>query len=275
MTTVHFEPLSAIGAEVVGVRKDALLEEGQLPAAIMNALEDEGVLVFRGLHLDDDTQVAFCRRLGAIVERAGPKPGIEIISLDPARSASAAYLRGTFDWHVDGATQNVPPNRATMLTAHVVAEEGGETEFASSYAAYDELSVEEKERFASLRVLHSVGATLLQSNPDATAELRAEWIKMPRTEHPLVWTHRSGRKSLLLGATALSVVGMEFEEGRRFLRTLLDRSTTARHVYRHEWTVGDTVLWDNCGVLHRALPYDEKSPRDMHRTVLVGDELIQ
>lgn len=276
MTTITFEPLQAIGAQVRGLSPDALLADEHLPDLVMEALEDHGVLVFPDLHLDDETQVAFCRRLGDIVETAGDKtPGIQIISLDPERSAQAAYLRGTFDWHVDGATQSIPPNRATILTAHQVAVEGGDTEFASTYAAYDELTADEKERFESVRVVHSVEATLLRSHPEATDEERAAWRELPRSVHPLIWTHRSGRKSLLLGATCLSVEGMEFEAGRRFLQDLLDRSTTENHVYHHHWSVGETVIWDNCGVLHRALPYDETSPRDMHRTTLVGDELIK
>jgi alpha-ketoglutarate-dependent taurine dioxygenase len=275
MTTIAFEPLQAIGAEVRGLDQDVLLKDEQLPAVVMDALERHGVLVFPDLHLDDETQVAFCRRLGEVVETTGTgTSGIQIISLDPERAASAAYLRGTFDWHVDGATQNIPPNRATILTAHEVADEGGDTEFASTYAAYDELSAEEQERFESIRVVHTVEATLIRSYPDATGEQRATWSELPRTVHPLIWTHRSGRKSLLLGATALSVEGMDLEEGQQFLQDLLDRATTESHVYHHSWSVGDTVIWDNCGVLHRALPYDETSPRDMHRTTLVGDELI-
>ena len=97
----------------------------------------------------------------------------------------------------------------------------------------------------------------------------------PAKEHPLVWRHRSGRRSLVLGATTDHVVGMEPDEGRALLDDLLHRATTPDRVYRHEWQVGDVVIWDNRGVLHRALPYDPTSPRDMHRTTFAGDEPIQ
>ena len=79
----------------------------------------------------------------------------------------------------------------------------------------------------------------------------------------------------MLGATASHVVGMEPEEGRALLDSLLARSTTPDRVYRHQWSVGDMVIWDNRGVLHRACRYDATSPRDMHRTTLHGDEAIQ
>ena len=79
----------------------------------------------------------------------------------------------------------------------------------------------------------------------------------------------------MLGATTASVVGMGAEEGRAFLDDLLARATKPENVYRHEWSLGDVVIWDNRGVLHRALPYDPTSPRDMHRTTFAGDEPIQ
>ena len=69
-----------------------------------------------------------------------------------------------------------------------------------------------------------------------------------------MWTHASGRRSLVLGATTDHVVGMDRDEGRALLDDLLARSTTPERVYRHEWPVGDMVIWDNRGVLHRALP---------------------
>jgi alpha-ketoglutarate-dependent taurine dioxygenase len=87
--------------------------------------------------------------------------------------------------------------------------------------------------------------------------------------------HLSGRRSLVLGATTESVVGMDPAEGRAFLDGLLARATAPDRVYRHEWEVGDLVIWDNTGVLHRALPYDATSPRDMHRTTLYGKEAVQ
>jgi alpha-ketoglutarate-dependent taurine dioxygenase len=68
---------------------------------------------------------------------------------------------------------------------------------------------------------------------------------------------------------------MDLDEGRALLADLLARATTQEAVYRHEWSVGDMVIWDNRGVLHRACPYDATSARDMHRTTLHGDEAIQ
>ena len=264
-----------VGAEVLGVDVDGLLHDAEMPAWTLDVLETNGVLVFRDLHIDDAAQVAFSKRLGRVeVLGTGEHPEIFRVTLDPAKNRAAAYLRGTFDWHIDGLTDDVPI-MATVLSAHGVAESGGETEFASSYTAYDGLTEKEKERFESIRVVHTIEATQRLLNPDPTPEELAMWRSRPAKEQPLIWRHRSGRRSVVLGPTADHVVGMDPDEGRVLLEGVLARATAPHLVYRHVWKVGDMVIWDNRGVLHRALPYDAMSARDMHRTTLHGDEEIQ
>jgi len=275
MRTIEATPLSAtVGAEVLGADVDALLHDEDVPAWVLAQLEEHGVLVFRGLHIDDAAQVAFSKRLGRVeVFGTGEHPEIFLVTLDPAKNQAAAYLRGTFDWHIDGLTVDVPI-MATILSARGVADAGGETEFASTYAAYAALDEDEQARLDAVRVVHTIEATQRRVNPDPTAEELALWRSRPPKEHPLVWRHRSGRRSVVLGATTDHVVGMGAQESRVFLDDLLARATAPERVYRHEWQVGDLVIWDNRGVLHRALPYDPMSPRDMHRTTLFGDEEV-
>jgi alpha-ketoglutarate-dependent taurine dioxygenase len=281
MTVLTINKLtSSVGAEVVGVDSDRLAADDALGAAVLEALEDNGVLVFPELHLEPQAQVAFCRRLGEIDHSSDghhPVAGIYPVTLDKSKNASAAYLRATFDWHIDGCTptSDEPPQKATVLSAKQVAERGGETEFANSYAAYEAFSDDEKLRFDALRVVHSLEASQRRINPDPSPELVAKWRARPTHEHPLVWTHRSGRKSLVLGASADYIVGMDLDEGQALLAELLDRATQPDLVYSHKWSVGDTVIWDNNGVLHRAAPYDPDSPREMLRTTVLGHEPIQ
>jgi alpha-ketoglutarate-dependent taurine dioxygenase len=281
MTVLTLNKLTGtVGAEVTGVDPARLAADDALGAAVLDALEDNGVLVFPGLHVDPEAQVAFCRRLGDIDHSADgqhPVAGIYPITLDKSKNASADYLRATFVWHIDGCTptNDECPQKATVLSALQVASHGGETEFANSYAAYEAFSDEEKERFGSLRVVHSLEASQRLVNPDPSPEDLAKWRSRPTHEHPLVWTHRSGRKSLVLGASADYVVGMDRAEGVALLADLLDRATQPELVYRHEWSVGDMVIWDNNGVLHRAAPYDPNSAREMLRTTVLGDEPIQ
>jgi alpha-ketoglutarate-dependent taurine dioxygenase len=264
-----------VGALVDGVDRERFEEDDALPAWTLDALESYGVLVFRGIHFDDETQVAFSRKLGTVEKfGSGDNPEIFRVTLDPKKNPVAQYLKGTFDWHIDGCTDDVPI-MATMLSARAVADSGGQTEFASSYRAYEDLPEADKARCQALRVVHTIEATQRLVNPDPTPEEVAMWRQRPAKEHPLVWTHRSGRKSLVLGATTDHVVGLSRAEGRALLDDLLARSTAPERVYRHEWEVGDVVIWDNRGVVHRALRYDPTSPRDMHRTTFAGDEPIQ
>lgn len=274
---ITFEPLAAtVGAEVVDADLDALLFDPDVPGVLLDALDRYGVLVLPALGLRDEEQVALCRRLGPVQQFPNRSiPEISVISLDPAKTATAEYLKGSFDWHIDGSTDEVP-NMATVLSAHALSDEGGETEFASTYSAYDLLTEDEQARYGSLHVLHSFEAHQRRVFPDPTAEMEAFWRSKPTRVHPLVWQHRNGRRSLVLGATASHVVEWEDSaRGAALLEELLERATAPDLVYRHEWTIGDTVIWDNRGVLHHVVPYDPTSAREMHRTTILGDEPIQ
>ena len=264
-----------VGAEVLDVDVERLLGDEDLPQAVLLALEDNGVLIFRALGISDQAQAAFCRKLGEV--RMWPNydpPEVFVVSLNP-ENPNAEYLRGTVEWHIDGTLDQDVPMKAAMLSAKVVSATGGETEFASTYAAYDDWSEVEKERYEQLRVSHTFAATQRSSYPDPTPEQLAEWERRAPREQPLVWTHRSGRKSLVISSSADHVIGMDLDKGRALLNDLLERATTPERVYRHSWSAGDTVIWDNAGLVHRVQPYDPGSRRELHRTSLVGDEPIQ
>lgn len=257
----------SLGVEVTGVED---LADERVIAQCMEALKWRGVLLIRGLNLDNDAQLAFSRRLGTV---RTPAPGKEIfvVSLDPAKSQSAEYLKGTFHWHIDDTTHDIPA-KATMLTCRHAAMVGGGTQFSSTYAAYDTMSEQERKRYEGLRVVHSFEAAQRLVHPDPTAEQLAAYRQLPTHESDLVWTRRDGRKSFVIGATADHIVGMDPDESRALLDELLEWSTQEQFSYTHDWQEGDVVIWDNTGMLHRALKYDPSSERTMHRTTIAGDE---
>jgi alpha-ketoglutarate-dependent taurine dioxygenase len=265
-----------VGAEISGLTGHELVNP-RVAADCQSALDTYGVVIYREAHIDDDDLVAFSRLLGEVIvaPMGGLKTHREIspISLDPARSELATYRRSTFFWHIDGVNDDVP-QKASFLAARRVADEGGDTEFASTYAAYEALPDDEKKYLATLRVVHSFAAIQLLSHPHPSDKERAAWNRVPSREHPLIWTRRNGRKSLLIGATTDHVVGLPSDESRALLDRLLAWSTQPRFVLRHGWRPGDLVIWDNTGMLHRALPYEPTSPRLLHRTTLAGVETI-
>lgn len=270
-------PISpSIGIQITGVSGHRL-PQADAAAWCRTALDRHGVVLFRECHIDDDDLVALSRLLGDVVVPPmggqSDHPEVSAISLDPAKTVLAAYNTGTFHWHIDGATDAIP-QLGTLLTALEVSTEGGDTEFANTYAAYDALSDEDKALVADLQVVHSFSTAQLLANPEPTDKQRAAWARVPTQVHPLVWTRRTGRKSLLIGATAGEVVGMPPEEGRALISRLLEWSTQPRFALRHHWHRGDLVLWDNTGMLHRAIPYTATSRRLMHRTTLIGEEAV-
>src|SRR3546814_6803648 len=95
-------------------------------------------------------------------------------------------------------------------------------------------------------------------------------MRSRRAERPLVWTYPSGRKALLVGYTADEVVGMPRAEGRALLMRLLEWAAQPAFSYSHQWQEGDLVIWDNCGALHRVIPYAKDSGRLMHPTSVAG-----
>jgi alpha-ketoglutarate-dependent taurine dioxygenase len=140
---------ATVGAQVLGVDFDRLLSDDTLPAWTLDALEANGALVFRDLHIDDATQVAFSKKLGRVeVFGKGEHPEIFRVTLDPTKNRAAPYLRGTFDWHIDGMTEDIPI-MATLLSGRAVATTGGQTEFASTYAGTSVSSTRSRPRSAT------------------------------------------------------------------------------------------------------------------------------
>lgn len=289
--TPRFAPLTPrIGARVQAPREEVL--SPAFAHECLEALERHGVLLFPEIGFTDAEHVAFTQNLGEIMYFGGRRPDgspdpIYVISLDPRENPLGAdYLENTTGWHIDGTIErDALPPRASILSALRLPAQGGQTEFCNTYAAYEDLSVEEQQRLASLRVMHSFEASFRARVPDPSAEDLALWRKMEARrekighlgakEQPLVWQHRSGRRSLVVGATADHVVGLPADESRALLARLGAHATRPENVYRHEWKVGDVLVWDNCGVMHRAVPYGKDSGRLMHRTTLCGVEGIQ
>lgn len=258
---VDLAPL--IGSEVRADR-EALLN-GSLGGEIRALVEQRGVVLFRELSLGDEEQLAFTKALGPIAE------SIFKISMDPLENPLFAYTKGAFFWHIDGTMSDMPIF-ASVMSCRRKSPVGGKTEFANTYAAYDDLPPSEQQALENLRVVHMFETSQRYVNPEPSAATLADWQRFEPNVLPLVWKHRSGRKSLVLGSTASHIEGMDLREGWALLTRLRDHATQPRFVYSHEWTVGDMVIWDNTGTMHRVLAYPHDSGRLMHRTTVQGDE---
>mgnify|MGYP001616128663 CR=1 FL=1 len=256
-----------IGSEI-RVSTDRLLTPS-VAREVRSVLEQRGVLVFKRIDLSVEQQRELTGLMGNL-RQEGDK-GVLKITLDKNVSAGADYLKGSFLWHIDGTHDDIPVF-ASLLSGRRLSAVGGQTEFANSYAAYEALPQAMKDRIADLKIVHSVATSMRRAGVEGTAENLAYWSGIPDRTHSLVWKHKTGRKSLVIGCHADHVAGMGIDEGRRLLQELQEWSTQPRFKYRHEWSVGDLLIWDNTGVLHRAEPYSADSGRLMHRTTILGEE---
>jgi alpha-ketoglutarate-dependent taurine dioxygenase len=266
-----------IGA-VVHADKRALLDPAFAPQVI-ELLNEHVALVFPKIGLTDEEQLAFTDSLGDRVNFTNKVPGGDLssrdvytITLDKEINSEPEYVVGSMFWHGDGITMDIPPPKYTILSCKHPPAKGGQTEFCNTFAAWEALPADEQAELYGLRVVHSVWAAVRGfMDYDELNPIRREF----KHEHPLVWTHTDGRKSLLVGSHADFVVGMDKGQGRALLARLLEWAAQPEFCCRHTWSEGDLAIWDNCGSLHRALPYAADSGRRMHRTTVAGYEEIR
>jgi alpha-ketoglutarate-dependent taurine dioxygenase len=278
--SIKFESIKPRIGSIVHVDRELLFAE-EVGRRCRDMLEQRTVLVFPRANLTDAEQLAFTDLLGsrlnltsdAVTDNAKSED-IYKVTLDKAVNRQPEYVLGTFFWHMDGLTVDMPPPKATLLSARKVSSKGGQTEFASTYAAYESLFENEKAELDGMRAVHSVRASL---RPVADVLPEEEQNKLAIgvvKEHPIVWSRKSGRKSLVIGSSADQVVGMPVAHGRALLTRLVEWAAQPDFSYRHQWQEGDFVVWDNCGALHRVIPYAEDSGRMMHRTSIAGTESV-
>jgi alpha-ketoglutarate-dependent 2,4-dichlorophenoxyacetate dioxygenase len=283
--TISFAPLQPVfSAECLGVDISKPLTPDEI-AAIDAGMDEYAVLVFRrATPLTTDQQIAFTKNFGEL-----EPPYTQIRSRDGGSRLGSPHLSdisnlgmndqlldhtdrkrlfslGNQLWHSDSSYKPIPA-RYSLLSAHVIPPEGGNTEFADMRAAYDALDDKTKTLVEDLVCEHSrifskgaLGFAFTEEEVQAFAPVRQR----------LVRTHRkTGRKSLYLSSHAGRIVGWETPEAVLLLRELTEHATQREFVYSHKWKVGDLVVWDNRTVMHRARRYeDEKYPRDLRRTTL-------
>lgn len=261
------------------------LIRGDHAAEIRTLLDARGVLLLRGIAPSDDELRAIARTLGDLRIGAARRDadgrvltegdeGLLKVSLDPEVNPDyARFLIGNHLWHMDGTYEEIPP-LATLFTPYRLSKTGGDTCFANTYAAWEDLPEVEKAQLETLRVVHTMPAALFPAKRDCTPEEFAIWASYPQRSHPLVWRHRSGRKSLVLSTSGAWVEGMHPAESHDLLQRLMAHATQNKYVYRHKWQLGDLVIWDNTGAMHRVLPFDAQSGREFHRCTLNGEEPV-
>jgi len=270
MTNLH----DHVGAEVAGVNLSHPVDDTSF-ADIEQAFYEKSVLVFRGQDLSPDAHIAFSRRFGPLEVhilhqyQLDGHPEVLVLSnkTDAEGKAIGLVDAGRY-WHTDVSFTETP-SMGSFLYAVEIPLEGGDTLFASQFAAYDALPEEWKSRLAGLKARHGLNKTTAPKFTDAQLAL------VKGVAHPLIRTHpKTGRRALYGGVFVDKILDVSDTESDDILAFLREHWAREDFVYRHRWQVGDLVMWDNRSVLHHATPFDGQYIRHMHRTTVEGEKPV-
>ena len=273
-----------LGAEIQGIDLSRHIDDATF-REIVDLFHEHEVVFFRDQKLTPEQHVAFSRRFGELEHHVRTdccRPGFPELFVvsnilengKPIGSQDAGLF-----WHSDLCYLK-EPSRGSLFYAHEVPADArgnpiGDTLFASATAAYNALSDLDKKKIAGLQAINSYAKGYYRDRNSGPRKPLTEEQKRktPDVAHPIARTHPyTGRKCLFIneGYTA-SVVGMDKAEGDALLERLFEHATRPDFVYRHQWRVGDFLLWDNCSTQHKAvMDYQLPQRRRMERATLCG-----
>ncbi len=272
MAELKVEPLTpTIGAEISGLDLRRPLS-GEEVRFVEEALLEHLVVFFRNQDITPAQHIEFGRFFGELcfppfMTDHGDMP--ELLVLDQTHPRG----EGTDVWHSDNTFMSEPP-MGSILKAIQLPDEGGDTCFASAYAAYEALSPVLQRALEGVTAVHDLTATLQRANAagHTHADISAILEKSPPVEHPVVRTHPvTGRKALFVNANSTTrIVGLTERENAVLLPFLCDHVRAPEFQCRFRWTPNSIAFWDNRSAQHLAVA-DYHQRRVMHRVTLAGD----
>lgn len=282
----------ALGAEIRGVDLSQPVSDDVFEQ-IMAAWLDHILIVFPDQHLTNEQHIAFSRRFGTLEVHPSRKHNVkdnpELLLLTNRKDAAGNYVSlrdGGSIWHSDLSYMG-EPSRCSLLYAIDVPTDGGDTEWANMYLAYETLPKDLKTAIAGLRAVHQFD---LAENPrfgppadmkpgdlkGSIWEKKSEAVKArtPAVTHPVVRTHPiTGRKALFVSRRFTThIADMDADEGEALLLALFDHAERPEHIYHHRWSVNQLLLWDNRCTVHLACGgVPDSQLRTMQRTTVRGE----
>ncbi|VTU37818.1 Alpha-ketoglutarate-dependent taurine dioxygenase [Variovorax sp. PBL-E5] len=243
--------------------------------ALIQALGATGVLFFRDQTLTPEQHVAFAQQIGSIdINRFfTPVPGHPMIAEVRKEPDQKSNIGG--GWHTDHSYDTAPA-LGSILYAREVPRVGGDTIFASMYAAYDALSDGLKKTLEGLDALHSskhvFGAGRTRDWGDLQGRLQNMGAATQDAVHPVVVAHPiSGRKLLYVNPDfTVKIDGWSIAESNALLDHLYQHAARPEFQYRFHWTDGAIAFWDNRATWHYALNDYQGERRLMHRITIAG-----
>ena len=273
-----FRPLHpTFGAEVIGADLSRNLPDATFDE-IDAAWQRYSILLFRNVQMTPEQHIAFTRRFGELhvmepLEFNLPEhPEVMVVSNIEKDAKPIGIKRAGWGWHSDGEDK-VHPNAGSFLYALKLPPEGGDTLYTDTYAAFAALPDDVRSRIMGRRACFSRARFHEVYYPHLPPLTEAQKKARPDVWQPIARRHpKTGWTSLYIGRWAYKVEGMPDDEAAELIEYLKEFATQPRFVYRHQWRVGDALLWDNRCTQHCATPFDDaKYERHMHRTTIEGE----
>lgn len=278
MSEVSITPVGfAVGARVQGVDLSKPISDDDFQT-IYTAWVKHLVLIFPGQQLDASQLAHFTRRFGELdtydTQPFNRHPDHHDVMVLTNRSTnnkpSPTYNSGQ-NWHTD-LSYTLRPAKATSVYCVEKPSVGGDTMFSNMYMAYESLSPKLQEILDGLEAVHD--ASLIAGLSKRGPVIAEEFKRLnPPVIHPAVRVHPdSGKKALYINERVRQFVGMTEAESKPLIKYLCDHSISSRFIYRHYWSIGDLVMWDNRCLVHLAVgDYDPSEIRHLIRTSGMGD----
>jgi alpha-ketoglutarate-dependent taurine dioxygenase len=273
---MKIEPIDAtLGAKITDVDLSSL-DDGETEQIRASFLEF-ALLIFPDQNLSEDEQIRFGELFGQIEEFGS---GVKLVPISNQRKDGSLLqddehttkiLRGNEGWHTDSSYMPLAA-KASVLSAHVVPLEGGETEWADMRAAYEVLNAEQKARIGKLSAYHSLYYSQAQIGHEVKEGAGYGFHGDDTPLRPLLKIHpETGNPSLFVGRHAHEIPGLDTKASSQLLNDLVTNACQSPRTYQHSWRPGDIVIWDNRCLLHRAKPYNHNEARVMKHTRIAGD----
>jgi alpha-ketoglutarate-dependent 2,4-dichlorophenoxyacetate dioxygenase len=269
------------GAELRGVTLSEVASDDAAYTAVRAAFEEHSVIVLRGQDVTDDIQLAFSRRFGPpeVTKVGSQGTGSHFVILStigpdgtvvPADHRMQMRAKANQLWHTDSSFKRVPA-LTSILSARIIPEYGGETEFASTRLAFEKLDPDLRSQLENSFAWHDYAHSRGQiadglASPEERAALPPQCWRM-------VWRNPiNGRGALYIASHAYAVDGMDAAAGKKLIDDLTASATAPGTTYLHEWRKGDVVMWDNRATMHRGRPWPSHEARLMVRTTISAAE---
>jgi alpha-ketoglutarate-dependent 2,4-dichlorophenoxyacetate dioxygenase len=269
------------GAELRGVTLQEIAADDTAYAAARTAFEEHSVLVFRGQQVTDEIQFAFSRRFGPpeVTKVGSLGTGTNFVTIStigedgkvvPPDHRLALRNKANQLWHTDSSFKAAPA-LTSVLSARIIPERGGETEFVSTRLAFERLDRALREKIANCFAWHDYAHSRGQIAPDLATPV--ERAALPPQCWRMVWKNPvNGRSAIYLASHAYAVEGMEPAAGKKLIDELMRAATAPGTSYLHSWRSGDVVMWDNRATMHRGRPWPAHEARHMVRTTISATE---